>query len=235
MDYKHKKIISFSLWGSQKIYNYGMVENVIIAKELYPEWKCYIYLGKDVIPEVKEYLEKQENVIIIDRSNYPKKLSNMVWRFEPAFLGNKDNIVIIRDSDSRLNMREKLAVDEWLNSNKDFHIMRDHLNHKQEILGGMWGCRNGIVNEYKDLFIKHQNNLSNKYLYDMDFLRRRIYKNIVNNSFVHTDIYKFEKHAKNFPKCEYKGFIGEIIEDTPIASKIFNDPQTKFVQVRDTE
>jgi hypothetical protein len=234
MDYIHNKIISFSLWGSQKIYNYGMVENVIIAKELYPDWTCYIYLGKDVIPEVKEFLSKQENAVIIDRSEYPKKLSNMVWRFEPAFYSK--SIVIIRDSDSRLNIREKLAVDEWLNSDKDVHIMRDHQNHNFVILGGMWGVRNGVLNNFKDIFEDYQKKISNKYFHDMDLLKNKIYNNIVNNSIIHVRFpQKYEKHAKLFPPSNYKGFVGEIIEHTPIASKIFNDPQTKFIQVRDTE
>ena len=46
-----------------------------------------------------------------------------------------------RDLDSRLNDREQAAVTEWLNSNKSFHIMRDHPWHGTEILGGMWGCK----------------------------------------------------------------------------------------------
>ena len=36
---------------------------------------------------------------------------------------------------------EQEAVEEWLNSNKKFHIMRDHPDHGTEILGGTWGCK----------------------------------------------------------------------------------------------
>ena len=69
--------------------------------------------------------------------------TGMFWRFLAA--DHLSDIVLSRDTDSRLNKREKAAVDEWLNSDKDFHIMRDHPYHATEILGGMWGCRNGIL------------------------------------------------------------------------------------------
>ena len=46
-----------------------------------------------------------------------------------------------RDLDSRLNEREQAAVQEWLNSNKEFHFMRDHPQHGTTILGCGWGCK----------------------------------------------------------------------------------------------
>ncbi|KAB7500864.1 hypothetical protein Anas_06872, partial [Armadillidium nasatum] len=38
--------------------------------------------------------------------------------------------------------REYDAVSEWLNSTtKSLHLMRDHPDHRVQILGGMWGIR----------------------------------------------------------------------------------------------
>lgn len=34
-----------------------------------------------------------------------------------------------------------MAVDEWLESGKMFHVMRDHPGHNMHILCGMWGAR----------------------------------------------------------------------------------------------
>ena len=48
---------------------------------------------------------------------------------------------IARDLDSRFTDREQAAVVEWLNSNKSFHIMRDHPLHINAILAGTWGCK----------------------------------------------------------------------------------------------
>jgi hypothetical protein len=45
--------------------------------------------------------------------------------------------------DSHLTWREKAAVDEWIFSQKPFHLMRDHHHHDTLILGGMWGGLKG--------------------------------------------------------------------------------------------
>ncbi len=44
-----------------------------------------------------------------------------------------------RDSDSAITFREEEAVGEWLDSNKSFHIMRDHPAHC--FFGFIMGCK----------------------------------------------------------------------------------------------
>ena len=46
-----------------------------------------------------------------------------------------------RDLDGQFSEREQAAVQEWLQSNKAFHITRDHPAHKFPIPGGCWGCK----------------------------------------------------------------------------------------------
>ena len=48
-----------------------------------------------------------------------------------------DNFVS-RDLDSLFSHREQAAVEEWLKSEKYFHIMRDHPAHDEVILAGLW-------------------------------------------------------------------------------------------------
>ena len=50
---------------------------------------------------------------------------------------------IVRDSDSRLNSLERFAVQEWIESNKSLHSLRDHVNHCYSFNGGMWGGTKG--------------------------------------------------------------------------------------------
>ena len=45
--------------------------------------------------------------------------------------------------------RERDAVNEWLRSNKTFHLMRDHPWHGSEILAGMWGGWNRYNEKYR--------------------------------------------------------------------------------------
>ena len=51
------------------------------------------------------------------------------------------NIFISRDLDSCMTVRETAAVKEWLDSDKTFHIMRDHPDHVSNIIAGMWGIK----------------------------------------------------------------------------------------------
>ena len=55
----------------------------------------------------------------------PGDWTSLFWRFHPA--GETDvDVMISRDTDSRLSAREVAAVQEWLSSAADVHIMRDH-------------------------------------------------------------------------------------------------------------
>jgi len=36
---------------------------------------------------------------------------------------------IIHDVDSRLNSRDRIAIEEWITSKYPIHIVRDHVNH----------------------------------------------------------------------------------------------------------
>ena len=50
--------------------------------------------------------------------------------------------LINRDIDSEIIDREVAAVQQWLNSNWTFHVMRDHPSHGGFMLAGLWGAKN---------------------------------------------------------------------------------------------
>ena len=160
----------------------------------------------------------------------------MFWRLEELFT---NNTVLIRDSDSRLNKREKELVDEWLASDKDFHIVRDHKDHVVPIMGGCFGVRNGICKTYIIKFNEYYNQIydyesatsKENYNADQIFLGRLIYPNVVERSFIHTSHNNWEAHAKKIDWPE-TGYCGEIIYDTPLASKVMGDPETSFERQR---
>ena len=51
---------------------------------------------------------------------------------------------LVRDVDSRPTVRELLAVNEWVSSGLKFHTIRDHLQHRVPVMGGMFGMRRGL-------------------------------------------------------------------------------------------
>lgn len=134
-----KKIISYSLWGNEPMYTIGAIRNAELAKEIYPDWVCRFYIGDDVEDGIVGKLKSFDNIEVIKMPHKYNDWQGMFWRFY-ASIPDAD-YVIFRDTDSRLTMREFEAVLEWEQSNKCFHIMRDHPYHSEAIMGGMWGCK----------------------------------------------------------------------------------------------
>lgn len=50
---------------------------------------------------------------------------------------------LIRDADSRISMRERRCVDQWISSGKILHTIHDHPYHIRPIQGGMFGVWRG--------------------------------------------------------------------------------------------
>ena len=164
------KVIAFSLWGENPKYTIGAIRNAELAKKIYPDWEVWMYVSEDVPKNIlDELISLNCNVLNMGEGNW----NGMFWRFKPA--ASSDIIMISRDTDSRLSYREKAAVDEWLTSDKDFHIMRDHPYHATEILGGMWGARNGILSGIKEMMASYdKGDFDNKWQVDQNFLKEII-------------------------------------------------------------
>ena len=207
-----KKVISFSLWGDKTQYTIGAIRNADIAKEIYPDFECWFYIHKESVPEnIIEELSKRSNVKIIYKTGDLNTCKPMMWRFEPIDEPTVE-VMLSRDTDTRIWLREKLAVDEWLRSDKKFHIMRDHPHHEYLILGGMFGTRKMPEFIWKDNFNKViQYEIR---FYDQNFLKDIIYPLIKNDCLIHASFHKYEGNkCKNFPipyDNEFK-FVGEYV------------------------
>ncbi|HCT54427.1 MAG TPA: hypothetical protein DF712_18435, partial [Balneola sp.] len=140
-----KKIIAFSLWGDTPMYTVGAVRNAELVPEVYGDsWTSRFYISNDVPSEVVEKLKSLPQTEIVNL-NEPPDWFGMFWRFLAI---DDSDVVIFRDTDSRITQRERLAVEEWLSSGRTLHIMRDHPYHSEPIMGGMWGCvSNKIVTQ----------------------------------------------------------------------------------------
>lgn len=200
-----KKIISFCLYGNDPKYCLGAIKNCILAKYIYPDWMCRFYISKDVnintINDLKGF-DNTEIVIMNEQGNF----NSMFWRFLPI-CDSTVEIMICRDCDSRLSMREKNAVDEWINSDKKFHIIRDHPLHHFKIMGGLFGVKKDCFNNFSDLYQNYCK--PNAYNGDQFFLQDIIYPLIQNNSIIHDEFFENNK----FPtERNHYEFIGEIID-----------------------
>jgi len=134
------KIISFSVWGNDPTFLDGAVANAHLTDVIYPGWVCRIYCRDDVPHHYREKFEALDAQVVVMQETRGA-WEGLFWRFFPIFDPQVTH-TIVRDCDSRINVREKKAVAEWLLSTKELHAMRDHIEHTTvPIMGGMWGCR----------------------------------------------------------------------------------------------
>lgn len=210
-----KRIITFSLWGDNPTYNIGAIKNAELASIYYPDFECWYYIHIPTVPvSTIEELEKKPNVRIIRKEGNLNTCKPMTWRFEG--IDDPDiEIMMSRDTDTRILLREKLAVDEWLKSDKIFHIMRDHPHHynqSMKILGGMFGTKKIAGINWTNLCnIIHQNHPRD---YDMILLHQYIYPLIKDNATIHTSFQMYpDEISSRFP-IPYDNelrFVGEYV------------------------
>jgi hypothetical protein len=209
------RYISYSLWGDNELYNIGIVKNAEQVPEIYPGWQMIVYHDNSVPTETLNILENL-NVKLV---NVDGHTHGMFWRFFASDLVDCE-YAIFRDGDSRLSIREKMAVDEWIESGKTIHVMRDHPAHQIPygnnglgILGGMWGIKGNTI-PMKDSIENFSKNKTMGYGIDQTFLKT-IYNVFANDRCTHDDF--FEK--KPFPIQRKNGrFIGERMDvnDNPV-------------------
>jgi len=203
------KIIAFSLWGNNEKYLVGALENVKLAKQYFSDWTCYFYIDNTVPKEIVDELELHDNVKVI---LVTEKIYGAFWRFLDMVEGN---IVLSRDTDSRLSSREKAIVDDWLNGKEKMCTIRDHINHYEfPVLAGMWGIKNGLPDTLFEKMKPYWN--QNYYLADQIYLRDDVWPQMQTDCKVYG--IKETMWMRETYKSIGKDFIGQAYEKdgTPI-------------------
>jgi hypothetical protein len=204
------RYISYSLWGDNELYNIGMVKNAEQVPKIYSGWQMIVYHDNSVPKETLSVLEDL-NVKLV---NVDGHTHGMFWRFFASDLVDCE-YAIFRDGDSRLSIREKMAVDEWINSGKSLHVMRDHPAHgipfgsdRLGILGGMWGIKSKVI-PITDMIEKFKKDKNLTYGSDQTFLKT-IYSIFESDRITHDEFYE----KKPFPiSREYGRFVGDRIDE----------------------
>ena len=207
-----KKIISFSLWGNNAVYVVGALANADIAEKEWKEWICRFYISPTVPKEAIDDLKKRDNVEVV-LMDEDESWNGMFWRFHPASDQDVD-VSIYRDTDSRLSIRDKAAVEEWIASDRVVHIMRDNCQHGWPICGGAWGLKKGAIPDMVEM-IKDAHICSreewNKHGVDQIWLQGQIYPYVKQNALVHDDWFPNgyvgeEKHPFPIPRLRGEGW-----------------------------
>lgn len=175
-----EKIFSFSLYGNDSIYNLGAINNAIKIREIFGEdWIIRFYVRNVNSMILDKLIELGCQVIDMNDSNIK---DGKFFRFLAI---KKDNIVFLRDCDSVVSYREKMMMTDFLNSNKKLHIIRDHPNHKEHIMAGLFGFNCSGISNIEEIINNSNLKDLNQYNVDQFFLSKFIYPKYKNNMLIH--------------------------------------------------
>ena len=184
--------ISFLLhfFGSSPYYCETAILNAQLVREIYPEnWVCRFYIDESVSETIVKRLKEQGSEIVVADEEM-KKFPKTLWRFL-AVDDENAKFVVFRDADSVISEREAWCVNEWQQSDKLFHIIRDGSSHTELILAGTWGMRAGTLN-LKNLMHEYFKTAKIDGRYDDQFfLRNKIWPYARQSVLMHDRIFDF--------------------------------------------
>lgn len=191
-----ENVIAFSLFGEGEYYGRFAVENAIARRFLYPEWTCRFYIDS-AVPEPVVAALVREGAQVVRMGMRATGNEGLFWRFLAA---NDPGVryFLCRDCDSVLNLRERLAVEEWLESGAPFHLMRDHLVHTELILAGMWGGTGGLLPDVMAEARSFLAGYAGRWA-DQAWLRQRIWPLIRHVALTHDSHYRLGE-TRDFPR-----------------------------------
>lgn len=144
-DQPQRNIIAFTLFGDSPRYCESAIANLAVASDLFPQWRCRVYLDNTVPATIQRRLHEAGAQVIDMSSSAQDGVHPLMWRFLVVDDPEVDRY-LIRDADSLLSEREQAAVEQWIASDYWFHHVRDYFTHTELILAGLWGgCRGGLM------------------------------------------------------------------------------------------
>lgn len=215
-----KRIVSFSLYGSNPLYLEGAVRNAQMVPRVYQGWIPRFYLSEEIGSELIGRLEGLGAEVRFGKRLGP--FDGTFWRFLAAS-DPEVEVAVFRDTDSRPSEREYAAVCEWLESGKSLHLMRDHPEHRVLMMAGMWGCVGGAIPDMRELISRW--GLWGRKGVDQVFLREVVYPRFMEDLLVHSDLYCYgQEECRPFPIERSKGeFVGAVVapdRDTPTEEEL---------------
>jgi len=191
------KVFSFCIYGTERNYYDGLLENINIIRDYYPDFEIYIYKG--ICDSSWRFEGKNINVIETHREGGV----NMFYRFLPITFAE---VGFWRDADSRITERDRWCISEFLNSSKLYHITRDHYWHTAKIMGCSFGWKKTLEFSFDVNTFKYGD--------DELYIAKHIYPLVVKDALVHTNNYAFiGEHVEliTIPQKDKYDFVGNVI------------------------
>lgn len=202
---RSKNIISYSLFGDNPYYQDCAVAAAAAAMAIFPEWTCRFYCGTTIPKACVERLQSwRAQVALVDHDGAGWR--GLFWRFL-AFDDPKAQHIMVRDVDSPPTIRERQAVDEWLASDLPFHVIRDHPNHLEPMMAGMWGGQTGTLPPMSGMIDEFMKDAETRFA-DQQFLRLAIWPRVRETVLVHDRYFELGHKTSRLPDSPLVNHIG---------------------------
>ena len=190
------KVFSFCIYGTERNYYEGLLENIQSIREHFPDFEIYVYKGEC------DSSWRFDNVKVIETNR--SGAINMLFRYLPVTFADTG---FIRDADSRITYRDIWCIREFLESSKKYHIIRDHFYHKSPIMGGIFGWK-----QRTEFPLDLSPDVG--YAHDMAYIEKHLYPLIKSETLVHSNIYGYAgEHVEliEIPQKDKYDFVGNVI------------------------
>ncbi|WP_135081628.1 hypothetical protein [Terasakiella sp. SH-1] len=197
---KAKNIIAFSFNGDEKETLRGALQAVDSAKLLYPQWTCRFYLDETVPARIQKALQaKGAEVILMDVEDIALRTS--LWKLHVCMDEHIDRY-LIRDHMAAITHREIAAVNEWINSDKHFHIIRDHVSQSALVPAGLWGGVQGALANMGTLLYKFITHARPQIKMDEIFIQQNLWPTIKQSCMIHDSRHELDNCHPFPPKSD---------------------------------
>ena len=206
------KVFSFCIYGDNKKYLDGLLENIKIIIEKFSDYHIWIYAGN--VPEEYEQRYKgykQVKYIYTDISD----ACLMCYRLFPID-SSEVEVCFVRDSDSRIGSRDIWCINQFLESDFMSHTIRDHPYHKAKIMCGLFGIKSGALNySIESVYNNWIHTSDHKGKYNVDvMLMDKLYSTLYPKMLIHTNCVAFKDettHRINVPMED--NFCGNVVNE----------------------
>lgn len=195
-------IFSFCLYGTERNYYQGLLDNMQIIGTTFENYRIFIYKG---ICDPSWEIIDDPLVTVIDTGR--EGAINMLFRYLPVLTHTRG---FIRDADSRISDRDIWCMEEFIKSNKKFHTIRDHYWHKSKISGGLFGWKSHVS------FNLDIGNTNAGYGYDEKYINEHLYPIIKSELLVHSSVYGYIGETVctiDHNRIDKYDFVGNVIWD----------------------
>lgn len=192
--------LSYVIFNQRAVDINGAIRHSEAIPYIYPGCQMLLYYDNSTASEefIQKMITRQVKLIAFNASNLVSsgwnisKLAARVIRYWAIDLPDWE-VLHFRDLDSGIWLREKVAVEEFLQSDALFHSFRDHPAHWWPLMGGMWGLkRAGLAHlrinftESLRVYLNEKNNHGGT---DQVFLADCIWPIIRNETMAHDSYY----------------------------------------------